>query len=128
MTHRLTRIAVVCLIALAAHVCARAQAAPTPPAPAAAAQGADAPRASADESFELNITERRITEEHFAASTAVELGGEGRQGVRLRVGVGVGAERIDVLLRNVRGSVRFRASLEELTRRLGAQRPAPPSP
>ena len=148
MTRQLALTAAACLVALAAHVCARAQpAAPqsaTPPAasrPQIDARGAPAAgsnpnaqtqeagrRASADEDFELNIVERRITEESFSASTAVELGGEAGRGLSLRVGVAVGAERIDVLLRNVRGTVRFRASLEEVTRRLGADRPAPAPP
>lgn len=125
MTHTLRRLALAALFALAAHASLRAQETgqrppQTPAAPA---------RTSADETFDLDIAERRITEESFAASTAVELGGEGRRGVSVRVGVAVGAERIDVLLRNVRGRVRFRASLEELTRRLGlapnAHRPPP---
>jgi hypothetical protein len=78
----------------------------------------------ADESFELNIAERRITEQNFFASTAVAAGGEGARGLDLRVGVAVGAERIDVTLRNVRGSVRFRGSLDALRRVLEARRPA----
>lgn len=79
-------------------------------------------RQSADETFELDIDERRITELDFFASTEVGAGGESAPGLNLRVGVGVGAERIDALLRNVRGSVRFRGSLEALRRVLGARR------
>lgn len=93
---------------------------------------APAARADADESFELNIAERRITEQNFFASTTVSAGEEGARGLDLRVGVAVGAERIDVTLRNVRGSVRFRGSLEALRRVLEARRPAgnvaPPPP
>lgn len=84
-------------------------------------------RASADENFELNITERRITERGFAASTTVELGEETARGLLLRVGVAVGADEINVLLRNVRGSVRFRATLGRVLERLNA-RPASGAP
>ena len=97
------------------------------PAPAQAREGASSAaaatpsasqRTSADESFELNIIERRISESDFAASTAIEAGEETARGLNLRVGVGVGASRLEVLLRNVRGSVRFRGSLEPLLERL----------
>jgi hypothetical protein len=71
---------------------------------------------TADEDFELNITDRRITEENFEASVAVEIrtGQSEEQGLAVRVGARVGARRIDVRLRNVRGHVRFVASLEEV--------------
>ena len=94
------------------------------PAADAARPAAPAPQSSADENFELNITERRITEQNFFASTAVAAGDEGARGLALRVGVAVGAERIDVTLRNVRGRVRFRGSLDALRRVLDARRPA----
>jgi hypothetical protein len=81
-------------------------------------------RKSADETFELNITERRITERGFTASTAVEIGEETARGLLLRVGVDVGADEINVLLRNVRGHVRFRATLDRVLERLNS-RPAP---
>jgi len=106
-----------------------------PPAPSVAppaspsAQNAGA--ANVDENFELNIAERRITERDFYASTAIETDGGDSHGLSLRVGVGVGASEIDVLLRNVRGSVRFRGSLDVLRRILDARRePAatPPQP
>jgi hypothetical protein len=79
-------------------------------------------RTTADETFELNIAERRITERDFAASTSVEAGEETARGLSLRVGVAVGADEINVLLRNVRGRVRFRASLERLLERLNLRR------
>lgn len=79
-------------------------------------------RTRADETFELNITEKRITERDFAASTSVEAGEESARGLRLRVGVELGASEIDVLLRNVRGSVRFRATLERVLDRINARR------
>ena len=79
-------------------------------------------RTSASETFELNITERRITEKGFAASTTVEVGEETARGLLLRVGVAVGADEINVLLRNVRGRVNFRATMERVLARLNARR------
>jgi hypothetical protein len=79
-------------------------------------------QANADENFELNITERRITERDFFASTSVEAGEQSAHGLSLRIGVAVGASEIDVLLRNVVGRVRFRASLDALQRVLDARR------
>lgn len=88
----------------------------------AAPQSAGLNRTSADENFELNITERRITERNFEASTNVEAGKETARGLHLRVGVAVSAEVIDVLLRNVQGRVRFRATLERVLKRLNTRR------
>jgi len=83
-----------------------------------------------DEDFELNIDLRRINESNFQAATAVQAGDEG--GLRLRIGVALRADSIDVLLRNVRGRVRFRASLAPVLRLLEArparQAPPPTSP
>ena len=81
-------------------------------------------QSNADENFELNIAERRITERDFFAATGIEAGESSAHGLSLRVGVAVGASEIDVLLRNVRGRVRFRGSLEALRRVLDARRPA----
>jgi hypothetical protein len=78
----------------------------------------------ADEDFNLNIPVRHITEQNFFASTEISAGDESARGLALRVGVAVGAERIDVLLRNVQGHVRFRASLDALRRVLDARRAA----
>ncbi|HEY0101805.1 MAG TPA: hypothetical protein VGB76_22960 [Pyrinomonadaceae bacterium] len=78
--------------------------------------------ANVEENFELNIAERRITEQDFFASTAIETEAGEAHGLSLRVGVAVGASEIDVLLRNVRGSVRFRGSLDALRRVLDARR------
>ena len=117
-----------CVFAAAAVMFTACVCAAQPPAagrpPATASQ--PPPRAGgagdADEDFELNIVERRITEANFFASTAV---GGAAGGLDLRVGVALGAGRIDVLLRNVRGRVRFRGSLGALGRVLDAHR-APP--
>jgi hypothetical protein len=103
----------------------------TAAAAAAPARQADKASTTANEEFELNITERRINESDFHAETSVEVGNEGARGLNLRVGVAVRASEIDVLLRNVRGHVRFRASLEQVLRlldsRRGVQQPATPA-
>lgn len=94
---------------------------------AARAQAQTAPagdQPTQNEDFELNITERRITETPFRRSTQAELN---EQDVRLQVGVGASAGRIDVVLRGVTGRVRFHASLESLRRRLSQLRNAPRS-
>ena len=78
----------------------------------------------ADETFELNIDERRFTKTDFEASTAVDT--DGARNVNVAVGVSLTASRIDVLLRNVRGNVRFRATLDRILEVIG-RRPAAPS-
>ncbi|MET0648580.1 MAG: hypothetical protein ABW208_18365 [Pyrinomonadaceae bacterium] len=82
--------------------------------------------ATADEDFELNIDVRRISEKDFHAETAVET--DGARGLRLDVGVTLRASDIEVLLRNVRGHVRFRASLAPVLRLLDARRGTPTRP
>jgi hypothetical protein len=89
---------------------------------AATATDAAQKRSDADETFELNISERRITERDFNASTSVEAGEESARGLRLRIGVGVGAQQIDVLLRNVHGSVHFRGTLERVLELINTRR------
>jgi hypothetical protein len=76
------------------------------------------PPERADRTFTLDIGERRITEAGFQASTAVQLPSEARSGYLLRVGAAVIARRIDVVLRNVHGQVRFRADTSALRQRL----------
>lgn len=70
--------------------------------------------ASADESFILDIDERRFVKENFAVGTAVDTG-SGSSQVNVRVGVSLTADRIEVLLRNVRGKVRFRGGLDRIS-------------
>lgn len=82
-----------------------------------------AAQTSANESFDLNITERRINQSNYKASTAVEIGQETANGVNLRVGAAVAAGTINVLLLNVTGRVRFRATLEPVLARIRAHRP-----
>ena len=122
----------VCASGALAQQTRREEGRPQRPAADASRPAAASAQTGADESFELHIAERRITEQNCFASTAVAVGSEGARGLDLRVGVAVGAERIDVTLRNVRGSVRVRGSLDALRRVLEAHRPAesaaPPAP
>ncbi|HVF45164.1 MAG TPA: hypothetical protein VM936_19215 [Pyrinomonadaceae bacterium] len=111
------------IIFLTAHASAQTRPGDAPARPA----DAQAPRAepsNADEDYELNIDERRIHEGDFRAETAVSAGGA--RGLQLNVGVALRASDIDVLLRNVRGRVRFRATLGPVLRLLDARRAAAP--
>ena len=126
MKHNLSLFALACCVLAAASAAAFSQTSGSANAEAPSAAQTAAPesqnRTSANETFELNITERRITERDFAASTTVEVGEETARGLLLRVGVAVGADEINVLLRNVRGRVSFRATLERVLARLNARR------
>lgn len=105
-----------CVLIAAAptRACAQTQSTPTPQPTQAA---------NADEDFELNIEQRRISEKDFHAETAVET--DGVRGLRLGVGVALRASDIEVTLLGVRGHVRFRGSLAPVLRLLEARRPAP---
>jgi hypothetical protein len=101
---------------------AAAQTRPPDPAPPTTASPAQTSDATADEDYELDIGQRRITERDFHAATEVSVGDAEPGGLDLRVGARVRAGEIDVLLRNVRGRVRFRASLAPVLRLLDARR------
>lgn len=126
MKHNLFSIAFTCLIIFASCALALSQTSGNESTEGInkATQSAPEPtnRTTANETFELNITERRITERDFTASTTVEAGEETARGLLLSVGVALGADEINVLLRNVHGSVRFRATLERVLQRLNARR------
>lgn len=129
MNHKLLRVRTLFIAALlmgsaAGTAWAQAKTARTvqKPAPERAASDNGAARTNADETFELNITEQRITERDFAASTSVEAGEESAHGLHLRIGVGVGAEQIDVLLRNVHGLVRFHGTLDRVLDLINSRR------
>jgi hypothetical protein len=92
-------------------------------APAKALPDETAARIQADESFELNIKERRITEANYQNSTAVTIGAEDFKNVRVQIGVALRAQSIDVLLRNVTGSVRFHGSLQRILDLVKARSP-----
>ena len=111
----------VILAAASAGTCAQTPPAESrAPAPPRSAQSAGA---DADEEFDLNIDLRRISEKDFHAETAVET--DGALGLQLGVGVALRANEIEVLLRNVRGHVRFRGSLAPVLRLLEGRRAAP---
>lgn len=71
------------------------------------------------EEFDLNIVERRITERDFERSLDADIDAND---FRLRVGAGVEARQIDLVLRGVTGRVRFRASLESIRERIARLR------
>jgi hypothetical protein len=85
-------------------------------------QAGSTARTSADETFDLNIPERYITRSNYRASTEVEIIGDTARAVSLSVGVAVSAGRIGVLLRNVTGKVRFKASLDPVLNRINSHR------
>ena len=121
LTHLLFLFATAAALAVA-QTDERKQSAPSSTAAPASADAQSDARTSADENIELNITERRITERDYQASTSVEAGEETARGLSLRVGVALSADEINVLLRNVRGHVRFRASLDRVLERLNLRR------
>lgn len=92
------------------------------PAPNRTAQAADqqTTRVSADEDFDLDIAQRKITKSDYEASTQLEISNDQRR-LDLRVGVAVVASEINVQLQNVRGHVRFRGSLEQILQRINAR-------
>ena len=83
---------------------------------------ASAQQSQADETTDLNIPQRRIVQQSYHASTAVEIEPEQTGGVWLRVGVGVFASNIDARLRNVTGRVRFRGTLEPVLKRISLRK------
>jgi hypothetical protein len=85
----------------------------TPPPIPITQVGQSATRTNVDETFELNIDERRYAQENFEASTAVGTK-DGADNLNLQVGVALVSGRIDVLLRNVHGRVRFRGTLDRI--------------
>jgi hypothetical protein len=94
--------------------------APTPQAPA------PAPSSSVqdvDETYDLDIAERVIEQQDYVVEQALQVSSEG-WGVA--VGARLTAGHIRVLLRNVRGHVRFRATFRALDSVLGRARATPP--
>ena len=124
----------------ASHVCitllfitsqahAQAPGAQAPPAPRETQAAAPRQGTPADEDFVLDIAERRISESDLYAATELKAGDPRGRGLDLGVGVMVRAGQAEVLLREVRGRVRFRASLGPLRRLLDVRGAAgPPAP
>jgi len=127
VTDKLLRLACACLFASVCALSADAQEERTTQEARTGDAATRQSTSSADRDFDLDIPERRITEESFEASLSVALGAESLRGLDLRVGVAVGASRIDVLLRNVRGHVRFRATLGQVLRLLNERRSERPA-
>jgi hypothetical protein len=110
-------VSMLAIIASAAVCCAGQQRLPPTPDPVQ--------RVSVDETFDLNIVERRITENDFFAATSVGFDSRAGKNVSMNVGVEVRAGKIDVLMRNVTGTVRFRGSIQRILDLINS-RPAPP--
>jgi hypothetical protein len=83
-------------------------------------------RPNADETFQLNVDERRFSQDNFEVSTAVGTEQDTQGGLNLQIGVGLAAGRIDVLLRNVRGNVRFRGTLDRVLEMINRRAPSRP--
>ena len=86
------------------------------------AQAAPPPPPPASETFELDIAERRIHRPDLHAGSSLRIE-PGQGGIRIQIGAGLSARAIDVLLRNVHGTVRFRADTSRLDAALST---APP--
>ena len=63
----------------------------------------------------FDIAQKRITETDYHNSETVDLAGPQAGGWHLEAGTAIHAQKIDVSLRNVRGTIRFRADLSRLT-------------
>jgi hypothetical protein len=109
------------VIGAAAVACAQSPSSPVKPA------NDQQTHAESDESFELNIPDRHITQTNYEAGTAVELIPQDRNELRLHVGVNLHADKIDVHLRNVTGRVRFHGSLQRILDLLNLRLKASPS-
>lgn len=87
-----------------------------------AANAQNQTRMTADENFTLNIDEERVTETNYERSTRVEVA-DGSKNLEVGVGAAVGAQKITITLRGITGNVRFRASLEKISRLIKRGRP-----
>ena len=114
-------VSMLAIIASAAVCCASQQRLPPTPDPVQRVS-----RVSADETFDLNIVERRITETDFFAATSVGFASREGKNVSMNVGVEVRAGKIDVLMRNVTGTVRFRGSIQRILDLINSRPARPP--
>jgi hypothetical protein len=111
-------VSMLAIIAAAAVSCASQQKPPPPADPV--------PRVAADETFDLNILERRITEKDFVAATSVGFDRREGKSLSMNVGVQVRADKINVLMRNVTGTVRFRGSIQRILDLVNSRPARPP--
>ena len=65
--------------------------------------------ATADQSIVLDDSEKHIVRTAFHEDEAVALSGNAAGGWHLYAGAAIDAQRIDLTMRNVKGTVRFRA-------------------
>ena len=73
----------------------------------------DAPAPRPAETYDLDIADERIHRPDLDAATAVRVG-DGVDGVTIDIGAGVSARAVDIHLRNVKGTVRFRFDTSRL--------------
>ena len=76
------------------------------------------PRLSVNKDFNLNITDQRISQQNYKASTSIGGGDANERGISLRVGAVVSASQLDMRLQNINGQVHFHASLERLRQKI----------
>jgi hypothetical protein len=98
-------------------ILAAAMFATQPPPPAAAPAG----------TYDLDIAEKRIRRPDLEAGTALRVG-DGSRGVEVQVGASVTASAVDILLRDVKGTVRFRFDTSRLRARAASPEPEAPTP
>ena len=77
---------------------------------------------TADEDFQLNITNKEVTETNYEAKVEVAVESDTKPAVALKVGAGVRAEKITLRLTNITGDVRFRGSLEGILEKIKLRR------
>ncbi len=78
---------------------------------------------TADETFKVEITDKKIVETDYESKVELSVKREQQPPVSVNVGAGVRAERITVTLKNVFGDVRFRGSLEKILNQINLLRP-----
>lgn len=86
------------------------------------AQQAPDDQTTADETFQLNIQQKRIAENNFRAGRVVSIASATKPPVALRIGAEIQAESIVVTLKSVFGDVRFRGSLEKIRDQINQHR------
>ncbi len=83
--------------------------------------------AAAPETIRLDFAEKRISERDFHAAKALRVG-SGEAGIDVQAGASISARAIELVLRNVRGTVRFHADTSGLQRRVQPLSPLSPAP
>lgn len=80
-------------------------------------------QATVKEDFQLNITNKQVTETNYNPKLEVAVKSETEPQVRLQVGAEVKAEKVTMTLKNIFGDVRFRGSLERILNQINLRRP-----